>query len=51
MIGIQKLSSLGGVIEDHLTNENIKWNKIKIMFYQVFAIVSNLEELNLKSME
>ncbi len=51
MIGIQKLSSLGGLIEDHFTGENINWNKIRTMCDQVFAIVSNLEELNLKKME
>ncbi len=51
MIGIQKLSSLGGLIEDNLSSKNINWEQIKIMYNQVFAIVASLEELNLKNTE
>ena len=51
MIGLNKLSLLGGKIEDHLSKKDIDWNNIKKMYNQVFAIVSNLEELNFKNME
>lgn len=51
MIGDQKLSFLGGLIEDRLGDKNINWNHIKTMCNQVFAIVADMENLNLHNTE
>lgn len=51
MIGVQKLSVLGGLIENGLASENVNWGQVKLMYEQVFTIVSEMEKIKLSATE
>lgn len=51
MIGNEKLSFLGGLIEERVGDKNINWGQIKIMCDQVFTIVDELKNLNMHKAE
>lgn len=51
MIGNQKLSVLGELIENRISENNINWGQIKIMCDQVLELVAEIEELSLNGAE
>lgn len=51
MIGDEKLSFLGGMIEERVGDNNVNWGQIKIMCDQVFSIVDDIKKLNMHKAE